>query len=230
MFWLILSAAYSAYLVTSFAVKPSELKIDSLEKLLATPGYKIGIWGSNSALLTELKISQNSVLSNIWRKVQIANKSDPLILSSDVMDHVNKLLSGGYVFVDHNRAVDLSFFLDADFSEVRSYAVQSLNFLAHEFVTVPKNVFYKEELNKILMSLEETGILAYLREKYNIYQPAALSQSTETQDSVSVSRILVLVYVSLITVAAAGCCLILEIIFYKLRIISAQRNDTMQSY
>lgn len=217
VFWLVFSAGFSAYLVTNFTVKPTELKIDTLDKLLQAKTYSLGVLGSNSALLETLQTSNEWVKLALWERISTANKTDPALLSSQYSDHIHRLLSTDTVFLHHFGVTDMPLFVEADYSNVRSYTISSLNGLASEFLALPKNVFFKGQLNNLITILDETGILQYLGLKYKIYhQKVKMPAPLECQCPVGIYRIKLLLYVTLCNLCVSWFCLAVEIFCDKL--------------
>ncbi|KAK6963807.1 ionotropic receptor [Biomphalaria glabrata] len=212
LFWFIISSAYSAYLVTTFTVKPPELAFKTFKQLMEHPEFSLGMNRHDTALQTFLRLSQDNVLHQVWMKLLQQNKTDSSTFSPDSNHHSNRVLKGGYALIAQSA---LNMF--PDYPDVRTYPQRGFESINHAYIGIPQNTFYFMDLSNVLRSLEESGILDKLKSTYLSTQTSnAPSSKVSSNDSVTLFRIQLPVYFALCGMALGLLSLATELILYKL--------------
>lgn len=221
-FCVILWAAYSAYLVTTFATKPNELAIRTLQQLMVHSEFKVGMLGSGNALAIVFKTSSEMSLQKLWSRMLEGNKTDPLTFSSDLADHVRRIVGGRYAFIDNFSIASGQFydFLPPNYTDVRAYPQTSLQGTEASYIAIPKHAFYKNALYTLQLDLEMAGIILNLQKVYFSQSNEPESRAKHEGNVVDFGRIEFLVYVVLVAVLVSFLCLGIEWVIYKW-----QRND-----
>lgn len=213
IFCLVLWSAYSAYLVTTFATKPNELAIRTFEQLLQHNEYKIGMLGSGNALAIILKASSDKWMRQLWLKLLDYNKTDPLTFSLELNDHVQRLVSSRYAFIDNFSIASGLFYdyLPPNYTDVRAYVQYSLQGAFTSYIALPKNVFYKETLYQLHLQLEAAGVVFKLQKIFFSNTNQDASRNKHDGSVVGFARIEFLVYVAVAGAIISFVCLGAEI-------------------
>lgn len=218
VFCLILGSACSAYLVTSFTIKPRELQIRTLDELLANPDYKFGIRENESGFITELRIFGNKSFKDVWTKLVHFNKTDPRTFSTNTSVHVNRLRNEKYVFLDGATVTSGAFFdhIGENLEDIRIYTLNVDRSLETSYVAMSKDLFFKDVLRNKGLEINEAGLIHKLQKIY-FKQPlrSATTQVAEQQDPVRLRRIELLLYGTVCGVGISLICLIFEMVFHK---------------
>ncbi|KAI8775596.1 glutamate receptor ionotropic, kainate 3 [Biomphalaria glabrata] len=209
LFWFILSSAYSAYLVTSYTVKPPELVISTFQQLLDHKEYALGMTKMDTALISYLKSSKDEVLSQIWLRLVQQNKTDPATFNPNISFHCKRVLGGYYAYIIQT---PLDLMPVEDYPDVRTYPQKHFTSIREVYIGTPKNTFYQQDFSRVMHSLEESGILQNLKaQSFNSRTRAPASSKVNSNKSVSLSRILLSVYCALCGVGLSIVSLVFEI-------------------
>nr|KAI8747295.1 glutamate receptor ionotropic; kainate 3-like [Biomphalaria glabrata] len=213
LFWFILSSAYSAYLVTSYTVKPPELVISTFQQLLDHKEYALGMTKMDTALISYLKSSKDEVLSQIWLRLVQQNKTDPATFNPNISFHCKRVLGGYYAYIIQT---PLDLMPVEDYPDVRTYPQKHFTSIREVYIGTPKNTFYQQDFSRVMHSLEESGILQNLKaQSFNSRTRAPASSKVNSNKSVSLSRILLSVYCALCGVGLSIVSLVFEIGVYN---------------
>ncbi|KAK6983582.1 glutamate receptor ionotropic kainate [Biomphalaria glabrata] len=217
VFWVILGSAYSAYLTTTLSIKSDELTIDSLEDLVAAPGYNFGINGRMSGLLTKLEQwQQKDAISKTWTLLKDRSSHDPLLITDNATMHMLRVLAGSYVFITTVplNGINLKK-LKADYADLRIYNLREFPDLDLDFIGLPKKVFYKEDLHKCLLRLEESQINEHLRQQFLHVQQSSGRSMVSDQEPITLAKLRLVLYAVVGGMAVSAVQLVVEMVFVK---------------
>ena len=179
-------------LLTSNAAAPQEYpNITSLEDLLRQPDFTIGVPFSYSYFITRsIKAEAGTTLADLWKVLYAQNQSNPETITTDEAHHIRRVLEGQYAYLTSLPLGLLSSYSNADFSNVR-FAIQ-WKLLLH--MCVPQNAFYKPDLERVLQSATETGILKYIQDEWFPSEAHFNRPRVERQPEVHLSRLQFVMY------------------------------------
>ncbi|GFS22062.1 glutamate receptor, ionotropic kainate 2 [Elysia marginata] len=220
LFCVAMFASYGA-LLTSNATAPEEYPtINSVEDLLSHPNFKIGNPLSNSHFITVMeRAAPGTSLANLWLVLCKQNRSDPGTFSEDKAYHIRRVLQGEYAFLSDISLGLLSTYVDADYGDVRFVKL----FDRVTQMAVPKNVFYKHDIERVVLAAAETGLLKSLFDKW--FPPKAFLRKSKVENDPKVyfSQIKLLVYIA---AAGIGCACLGLGVEYLIRLkVVIKRED-----
>ncbi|GFS03595.1 glutamate receptor 4 [Elysia marginata] len=216
LFCVAIFAAYGALLTCNATTPPEFPKINSLEDLLRHPNFKIGVSPYNSHFLTRMKEArEGTTLANLWQVLCDQNKSDPFTFSDDKAHHIRRVLIGEYAFLGSIPRGLLPTFVDADYIGVRF--VNLYKKLSR--MTIPKHAFYKSDMERILTTANEMGIIDAISDQW--YPPRAFLKKSKVKYDMKVHlyRLQFLLYIAIVGVVSAILSLAAEYVMHLYRII-----------
>ncbi|GFR96814.1 glutamate receptor 4 [Elysia marginata] len=195
-------AAFAAYgaLLTSNATAPTVYpKITRVKDLLSYPNFKIGNPLSNSHFTALMeKAPPGTPLASLWQVLSQQNSSDSSTFSEDKAHHVSRVLEGKYAFLTDTPIGLMPTLVDADYNNVRfAKLFERLN-----YISVPKNAFYKTDIERALLAATESGLIKHFFDKW--FPPKAYIKKPKTKNNTKLhfTRIQFLLY---IVAAGIGC-------------------------
>ena len=220
LFCVVYFAAYRAA-VTSDATAPREFPVISdLEGILEHPGYDIGISKENSATFTALENAHpGTTQAQIWQTIVRSNRTDPRVLSADNDYHLNRVMNSNYAYIGTGYNMIPTNQTSTKYSEVRFSRI-GLNQL---FMTVPKDVFYKADLEKALHQCVELGIIEEMKARV-VHDYGDVSPNRAQSTTIHLNRMKLLFHLMCGGLASAGVCLIVERLLYSIRVVRENFN------
>ncbi|GFO28934.1 LOW QUALITY PROTEIN: hypothetical protein PoB_005543900 [Plakobranchus ocellatus] len=203
---------FHCVLLTSDATAPVERPvISSLEDLLAHPELEIGISPTCSKLITDMSIAEpGSKLARIWHRLVKSNQSEDRTFSSDDRYHVRRVLQGGYAYIADTPKGLLPSDLNFDYSQVRFSEIM------HDqlYMTMPRNAFYKYDIERVLLPAWESGIIRSILDKWVPPDSKMKTSEVDKQTVVHISCLKVLLILIASGIGSAILSLVVEQLLY----------------
>ena len=192
-------ASYGA-LLTSTATAPREYpKITSFVDLLAHAHFKIGLSPQESYTYGSLRnASPGTLLAQLWQVLSEQNRSEPSTFSTDRSYHIRRVLEGDYAYLTNVRKRQLPIYVDGDYSDVNFVSIR----MSRLHLSTAKNSFYTSNLERILLSAIETGLITSVDNKN--YPPLTRMRISQVENETEVNFCRL---EFLIQVASVGICL-----------------------
>ncbi|GFO28937.1 ionotropic receptor [Plakobranchus ocellatus] len=207
LFCVIMFASFGA-LLTSDATAPVERPvISSLEDLISYPDLVIGISPTCSKLITDMSTAEpGTKLARIWHRLVMANQSEDRTFSSDDRYHVRRVLQGGYAYITDTATGLLQSFLDVDYNQVRFSEIM------HDqlYMTMPRNAFYKYDIERVLLAARESGIIKPILDRWVPPDVKMKTSEVDKQTVVHFSRLKVLFILIASGIGSAILSLVVE--------------------
>ncbi|XP_048244531.1 glutamate receptor ionotropic, kainate 2-like [Haliotis rufescens] len=160
IFSIVMSATYSAKLIANLAVPRVDKPFSSTRELLENTDYKWGVVGKSSTY-SLLSISKDSDIQELWKKMVIFNKTDPSVFSRSITDHIEKVLTEPYAYVmGHDKL--------GNGTDCKVTFLREKLFEYSKGMALPQDSPLKEDFDKVMIHLSETGFLNRLAKKWII--------------------------------------------------------------
>ncbi|XP_067682112.1 glutamate receptor ionotropic, kainate 2-like [Haliotis asinina] len=207
IFSIVMSATYSAKLIANLAVPMVDKPFTSIKELLQNTDYTWGVVGKSSTY-SLLSISKDTDIQELWKKMVMFNKTDPSVFGRRVTDHIEKVLNEPYAYImGHDK---LGNGTDCEVSYLREKLFQYSKGMA-----LPKHSPLKDDFDREMIHLSETGFLNRLAKKWII-------SSTTCLDGKPASTVVTLedmhsaFYLLLAGFGASICILVFEMLYRTL--------------
>ena len=206
LFCLAIFASYRASMTSNAAVPHEVPVISSLGDLLLHQEYRVGISPETSALVTAMKEAPpGTVNARVWQMIIKANSSDPRALSTDRKYHIDRVMRSRYAFIGNAYNLTSSC-RDIDYSDLRFSRIA----LENLYMTLPKNAFYKESLERVIPTTIETGLIEKLKVDWEPVDSSIKRRERQTPKSINLRRLNLLFCIICAGLGAAALSLILE--------------------
>ncbi|XP_067660218.1 probable glutamate receptor [Haliotis asinina] len=210
IFTTIFSAVYCGTIMTMFAVKSESPPFSNMAELAAREDYKMG-YDPSSVVSNLLQNSKWPDVVAVTQRVKELSTRDPDVLTSNITKHLQKVREGKYAFIAGSMVAEL------ESAECRFKAIDAkLNrFLAVFYL--PKCSPFKEDFDKSMYLLAESGILQRTYQEWYQSTPDGKCQVEEYPKTVSLVNIQGIVFPVALGLTCGFIVLVAEIVWHKVK-------------
>ncbi|XP_067680519.1 glutamate receptor 2-like isoform X2 [Haliotis asinina] len=214
--WLltvVLAAGYSAYLVAIFTVDIRVKPFSSLQDVVDSPHYKIGIMSTGIIKLIFEKSNQDD-FQGAWQKVVQANKTDPRVLAGSEAEHLQHVLGGKYCWI-----VDVT---TAEKAQANDCSLETVGVRLNGqnlALAVPTDSPLKAALEDTMAAIADSGLLDKWWKQWQKPRTPDMCPAPPDVHPIILKDVMGPVYIALGGVALAGLFLLLELLMHHVHVI-----------
>ena len=149
--------------------------------------------------------------ARLWQVLCEQNESDPRTFSTDKSYHIRRVLDGKYVFLGNIPERMVPTYVKADFSNIKFARLHNLRYC----MAIPQKAFYKDDLERVLYTAIEVGIVKSIRLKWIPDKAELLASKVEMKTDVHLSQLDFLLYFVATGISIAILIIILEIFVHR---------------
>ncbi|XP_046364310.2 glutamate receptor 3-like [Haliotis rufescens] len=223
--WLltvVLAAGYSAYLVAILAVDIRVKPFRTLQDVVDSPDYTIGIMSTGIIKLIFEKSNQDD-FKGAWQKVVNANKTDPRVLAGTESEHLQHVLGGKFCWI-----VDVT---TAEKAQATDCALETVGVRLNGqnlALAAPTNSPLKPALEDTMSAIADSGLLEKWWKQWQKPRTPDMCPAPPDVRHIILNDVMGPVYIALGGVALAGLFLVLELLTHRVHLLQTgtQTNKT----
>lgn len=195
--------------------------MNTFKRLAEAKEFSIGTVNTATAFLNVLRTSTNSSLQDLRKRLLELNDTNNNTLHPSVNYHATRALNERYAFLSGFCATlghcDDSF--GDKIHQIRAYPMKIDELPEDSYTAIPKNAFYGDNIYRILLHLQEAGLLHHLQWLY--FKPGFMKKLesqklNKKEEAVTLSRITLPLYAVLAGICLSVFALVLEIVYHRL--------------
>ncbi|XP_046571162.1 glutamate receptor 2-like [Haliotis rubra] len=214
--WLltvVLAAGYSAYLVAIFTVDIRVKPFSSLQDVVDSPDYKIGIMSTGIIKLIFEKSNQDD-FKDAWQKVVQANKTDSRVLAGSEAEHLQHVLGGKYCWIVDVTTAEKAQATDCSLETV-GVRLNGQNLA----LAVPTNSPLKAAVENTMAAIADSGLLEKWWKHWQKPRTPDMCPAPPDVHPIILKDVMGPVYIALGGVAVAGLFLLLELLVHHVHLL-----------
>ncbi|KAK7476115.1 hypothetical protein BaRGS_00032608 [Batillaria attramentaria] len=213
---LLLTSCYTCRLTSLLVLVTNPSPFTSLAEMVRSDGFRWGMIGG-TALTQRLRESNDSVFRAVYRGLLNFAQDDPDVFSLDVDVHMKNVLSGHYAFI--NVADSPTMLKERD--NLKLIPLPELGVYPYSILT-PKESPLPRKLDKALLRMQDTGVLAYLHKQW-------VPEEKGERDKRSSQTVITLTMLQGPLYVAAGGLILAAVVIVFERSLAGRRKGREQS-